>query len=313
MANPHRRIEQILFYYLFPQLDSATGLCHVLEQPTREILRGEEVKAIESPTVKKLVGIIRQSKLLQLWLSRLYKVPFSPPVYQAKLRKPGPLCHYVSQYVPLDIVAAQARREVSLLQTLEVALSLRMEEALTSSSPSLFLEMYKRGIVNRVDAQLMAIEALLTHNAKMLTALALEVLEPAYLLGLLWVDTTNGDNPISKVTLLEASSYWNLPLPIPTVNSWTTWDQLVKYIEMAHPNTDDMLGKMGRLFIAYLSDDLNRDLSDLEEIIDYTCWAQVKPNLPEDVSAHLEANTIPKQRLEQLLSLSSYYLNWTSE
>lgn len=255
---------------------------------------------LESGKLEEWVITIANSELMYYWLYQCFNC------YKPSLPRVGPLSHHVSQYVSLRDLAIQARKEPSLLTTLKVAVKNRQEEAieLATSSPSLFLELYRLGVLTETDLHLMMIEGII-RNPVMLTALMsdhpttklyryLKELETHWAKDIYGL-ADSGRGLTSLIDLVEVSNQltpWLLdPRAVfPIWNYNNGWNQLVKHWDL---DRRGVYQRLAEILSAYVYDDTQVHPDVIADILN---GGQV----PQELVPYFLDNIIPGQRLEQL-------------
>lgn len=289
----------------------------------------EEYNFFHSPTgpsgvrgiLLEMASAIKDSKLLAFWFHEAYGTPLPVIAYQPNIEL-GPLTVGVGQYAPLSTLAIQARKVPQLQPTLSAALMLHLKEALVqaSSSPSLFLEMYKRDILSPADAKIMVIASILGHSPRMLTALAMEIVPINYIDAM--ARGIDNEDLTSKIDLLITSDFWlgrscpesslllaHLP-PLPTYNKNNSWDQLVEAISYSFLDQKAILQRLDEILESYLAADLDSEFEDnlLSWVVEQLDMREEEGEEEDELGLELGLeeyfrNAIPYQRLEQLIAL----------
>lgn len=209
-----------------------------------------------------LTGLVDDSNLLRLWISRgtHYKLqlPEFCPVVDVDVEAD------VYSFVPFHEVLRQARYFPQLRQLANLLIRDNLAESLdlSTTTPSVLLELYDRDLLTGLDIRIIAVNALLTHQARVLATLLDNGLLPQgldYIRQL--VTSMNSDTVMSIIDMdtIGWTSDINDILPVYNINN--TWQQLANFLDKHRPveQHNKILIRMLDILSACIADDTGEE------------------------------------------------------
>ena len=203
-----------------------------------------------------LTRLVNDSNLLRLWLSRglgALQLPVYRPIVDVDAEA------NIYSFLPLPEALRQARHIPQLRQIANLLIRDNLAESLdlSTTSPSVLLELYDRDLLTQLDLRVIAVNALLTHQARVLATLldnATLRLDDIREL----VARMNSDTVMSIIDM-ESIGYTSDILPTYNINN--TWHQLAHFLDKERPEEqrEKVLIRMLDILSAYIADDTGEE------------------------------------------------------
>ena len=294
-----KRIRSLISYL------AGTGVLRVLYPPyLHYVLSNEPITRLSTTQdILRVRELVSSSPFLTYWFARATgRETVLLPTHRHGITDVG-IEEYMGSFLPLTALARQARQVSALRSAFEIELSNRPNEAYDSVAhdPAILIAMVDRGLLTDNDMKVIAAEAWITHDARIMSLL----LHKGWITNDLlqtWSEH-NRYNAISRLDMLE----WNYDLSfLRWYNGNNTWEQLMRY-----PNEDNLI-RAFELLTAWISDDTGLSLEEVTRgLLDMNNARKRADILVKMLKDYMAQGSIAKNRI--LAWLSAYRSSRLSE